>query len=97
VHSPVTSNSSLLPPGTWALADSNAMIGKPCGAFLDTSPKDVWIVQATSPLRERWYEWSKQHDASKYVMDWFPPNELVVLGLVCDILVNVFSFAELVH
>ncbi|KAF8342458.1 hypothetical protein F5887DRAFT_974351 [Amanita rubescens] len=68
-----------LPPGTWALTNSGDLIEQPCSAFL-SSRRRAWIIQATSPKRSRWYEWSKQHSARCYVMDCFPPNELEVLG-----------------
>src|ERR1700722_20102557 len=94
VLSTMTSNSCHLPPDTWALADSNALVYQLCSTFLSTS-KDVWIVQATSLSRKQWYAWSKDHGAGKYVIDWFPCKELVALGLVCDILVNVFFLLNL--
>jgi hypothetical protein len=71
---------SQLPNGTWALADSSEFIEQPCSAFLATPLRDVWVIQATSPKRSRWREWSKQREANMYVMDWFYSNELRTLG-----------------
>jgi hypothetical protein len=79
-HNLEAKNASQLPKGTWALADSSELIHQPCSAFLATSPREVWIIQATSPKISRWKEWSKQRIANKYVMDWFNPNELLTLG-----------------
>jgi hypothetical protein len=84
VH-PTTSRGVQFPPDTWALADSNEMINQPCGAFLMASLKNVWVVQASSPLKKRWREWTKQRDASIYIMEVFPSDELHVLGLVRSI------------
>jgi len=80
VHPVSVTSSFHLPKGCWALTDSNEGVGAPCGAFLRAAGPDVWVVQATSPLRSRWYEWSKQRLASMLVMDWFPSNELTALG-----------------
>lgn len=79
-HDTTTESALILPPGTWALTNSGEFIGQPCSAFLAAPRKDVWIMQATSPNRSRWYEWSKQRGARHYVMDCFPANELEVLG-----------------
>jgi hypothetical protein len=79
IHS-ATSDDVDFPAGTWALADSNTMIKQPCDAFLSASMQDVWIVQATSPLKERWHGWIKDRFGTTYIMDVFPPNELRTLG-----------------
>jgi hypothetical protein len=84
VHSVAAGSSVHLTPGTWALTDSNALVAAPCSAFLQASGLDVWVVQATSAMKSRWHEWSKQHNASRYVMDWFPSNELAALRLDHD-------------
>ena len=73
-------NAFQLPNGTWALADSGELIMQPCSAFLAAHPKNVWVIQATSPKRSMWHEWSKQRNAKLYVMDWFYSNELRTLG-----------------
>jgi len=69
------------PPGTWALADSNAVVSQPCGAFLH-STIDVLVVQTTSPKLMRWKEWSKQRRARMFVMDWITRDEMAALGYV---------------
>ena len=76
----VAKSTSKLSPGTWALTNSGEFIEQPCSAFLAASQKKVWIIQATSPKRYMWFEWSKERDTMHYVMDCFPPNELEVLG-----------------
>ena len=73
-------NAFQLPNGTWALADSGELIMQPCSAFLAAHPKNIWVIQATSPKRSMWHEWSKQRNAKLYVMDWFYSNELRTLG-----------------
>ena len=78
-HNVVDTSALILPPGTWALANSSELVGQPCNAFL-AAHNMVWIIQATSPKRSMWYEWKKQRYARLYVMDWFPFNELEVLG-----------------
>ena len=71
-HDVLSKNASQLPNGTWALADSSELIGQPRSAFLVAAPlQDIWIIQTTLLERSRWREWSKQHDAKMYVMDWF--------------------------
>jgi hypothetical protein len=72
------------PSGTWLLADSNAMVSQPCGAFL-RSTIDVLVVQTTSPKVSRWKEWSKQRQARVFVMDWISRDEMIALGYVCCI------------
>ena len=76
----MTRNASEIPYGTWALAASGLFFGQPCDAFLASPAKEVWIVQATPPRRSMWHEWSKQQSVNTYVMDWFPSDELRVLG-----------------
>ncbi|KAF8346138.1 hypothetical protein F5887DRAFT_962858 [Amanita rubescens] len=79
-HDVVDQSGLKLPPGTWALSNSGEVIEQPCAAFLSAPPGRAWIIQATSPKRSRWREWKKQLRAKLYVMDWFHPNELRVLG-----------------
>jgi hypothetical protein len=79
-HNLLAKNALQLPNGTWALADSSELIEHPCSAFLAAPLEDIWVIQATSPKRSRWREWSKQRDAKIYVMDWFSSNELRTLG-----------------
>ena len=79
-HGLVGKNTLMLPPGIWALTNSGELIEQPCAAFLSAPEENAWIIQATLPKRSRWHEWSKQLHARFYVMDWFPPNELEVLG-----------------
>ncbi|KAI0750632.1 hypothetical protein C8Q80DRAFT_521611 [Daedaleopsis nitida] len=60
-----------------ALVDSNADVGQPCSAFLSVARR---IVQATSPKREAWKEWSKQWErAFEYVMD--PPSAMEIAAI----------------
>lgn len=75
-----TKNVSKIPDGTWALADSGEIIEQPGSAFLATPLSKVWVIQATSPKRSRWFEWRKQRNASMYVMDCFNSGELKTLG-----------------
>ena len=80
---PLKADPYLLPQGTWALSDSDEVAKRPCTAFLDAAKRKVaWIVQTTSPLEERYKEWSKQRDAEMFVMDYFSINELMAIGLV---------------
>lgn len=76
----VAKSGSKLPPGTWALANSSDFVGQPCSAFLAARRNGTWIIQATLPKRSSWFEWSKQQAAEFYVMNWFTPYELEVLG-----------------
>ena len=79
-HDVVDESGLELPPGTWALTNSGEVIERPCPAFLCAPQRRVWIIQATSPKRSRWHEWCKQLKARFYVMDYFPADELEVLG-----------------
>ncbi|KAH7886431.1 hypothetical protein F5I97DRAFT_1928284 [Phlebopus sp. FC_14] len=67
----------------WGLSDSNSLIMTPAPAFLDLP--NVRVVQATSPNRNRWKEWSKQYGAGRYVMKVWSIDEIedlaVLLGL----------------
>lgn len=83
-HSVVAASAMEIPSGTWALANSSDFVGQPCSAFLAARRNGTWIIQATLPKRSRWFEWSKQQEARFYVMDWFTPYELEVLGWVHD-------------
>ena len=79
-HNFLAKNALQLPKGTWALAASSEFIEQPCSAFLATPLKNIWVIQATSPKRSRWREWSKQWDAKMYVTDWFYSTELGTPG-----------------
>jgi len=82
VHSVASASFIHLTHGTWALTDSNAQVAAPCSAFLEASGSSHgWVVQATSPMKSWWHEWSKQHNVTIYMMDWFPSNELAALRL----------------
>ncbi|KAF9234891.1 hypothetical protein BU15DRAFT_52015 [Melanogaster broomeanus] len=64
----------------WALSDSNNKTIDPAVAFLGLL--GVRTIQATSPDSKRWKEWSKQHDASLYIMDIWTLEELSALATV---------------
>ncbi|KAF8431481.1 hypothetical protein L210DRAFT_1058369 [Boletus edulis BED1] len=57
--------------------------------LLDAShafPQDVRLIQATSPKKMRWHEWSKQVKAECYVMDIWTEQELEIANFACAIL-----------
>lgn len=62
-------------PNLWALTDSNAHVEGPSGIFLGT-PDEIRVIQTTSPKEARWKEWSKQTQASGYVMDIWSAKEI---------------------
>ena len=67
----------------WALSDSTEGTKWPCLAFQKGSKMGTaWIVQATSPAKERWDRWSKGCDAGLFVMDCITPQESRALRLV---------------
>ncbi len=71
----------LMPVGTWALTDSRSKYRTPCGAFIGAlTVRRAWIVQATSPLEDRWKGWQKVHHSSIYYMDVFSEDELLALA-----------------
>ncbi|KIJ08878.1 hypothetical protein PAXINDRAFT_158031 [Paxillus involutus ATCC 200175] len=67
----------------WALSDSNARTIQPASAFITLG---VRTVQAASPNRQRWKEWTKQAKAGLYVMDVWQQEELAALATIleCD-------------
>jgi hypothetical protein len=70
-----------IPEGSWTLSDSDADNKQPCHAFRNAANwKKTWIIQATSPLYERWKEWQKQDNAFFFVMDPFSIDEMAALG-----------------
>ena len=69
--------------GVWALTDSNATHKQPCVAFYRSGLKNAaWVVQTTSPARDRWYEWQKELKAHRFVMECLTWDELKSLGFV---------------
>jgi hypothetical protein len=71
-----------IPEGSWALSDSNSQNQQPCSAFLSAATQQrTWIVQATSPLEERWKDWGKEYSANLFVMEPFSVLEIAALGL----------------
>ena len=69
-----------LPPWIIALFDSTVDMCSPYEYFLDSSCP-VFVVQATSPERPRWYEWAKQLEAWIWLMMLRRGNSSVVRGL----------------
>ena len=81
IHNKTKSYIRLFPKITWALSDSNDKTEQPCEAFLDDAQEDrVWIVQATSPKKERWKQWQTQHSAEMFIMKYFSVEEITALG-----------------
>ena len=67
----------------WALSDSTEGTKWPCSAFQKASKMGTaWIVQATSPAKERWDRWSKECNAGLFVMDCITARESRALRLV---------------
>jgi hypothetical protein len=82
---PLDAEAHILPKGlgSWALSDSNEGTMQPCGAFRNASKQNIaWIVQATSPLKERWKMWQKYLSATIFVMEPFVADEMTALGSV---------------
>ncbi|KAI0245653.1 hypothetical protein BJV78DRAFT_1287359 [Lactifluus subvellereus] len=80
-----------LPVGTWALTDSNEHTREPCRAFLSASRRhQAWIVQATSPAKDRWYQWSKELQAQYFVMERFSYEESIALGTILGLILDRF-------
>jgi hypothetical protein len=78
---PLYAHGDCLPEGSWALSDSTPTNMLPCNAFLDAaSMRRTWVVQATSPLFERWKAWKKEYRAISFVMDPFSIDEMAALG-----------------
>ncbi|KAI0255005.1 hypothetical protein BJV78DRAFT_810987 [Lactifluus subvellereus] len=83
VHDAVKEEYNVLPAETWALTDSNEYNKGPCTTFLCASARgQAWIVQATSPAGDRWYQWSKEYHAGLFVMQCPTPEELIALGTI---------------
>ncbi len=80
---PLMADPDHLPRGTWALSNSNDVAKQPCVAFLEAATQQIArIIQATSPLEDRWKAWSKERGAVKFVMNHFSIEEMTALGLV---------------
>ncbi|KAI0250344.1 hypothetical protein BJV78DRAFT_1283292 [Lactifluus subvellereus] len=80
VHDAAEEEYNVLPAETWALTDSNEYNKGPCTTFLCASAWGrAWIVQATSPAGDRWYQWSKEYHAGLFVMQCPTPEELIAL------------------
>lgn len=58
----------------FGLSNSNSSNNSPPSGFLRTST--CYVVQATSPVTERWYQWSKESLADFTVMDVWSISEL---------------------
>jgi hypothetical protein len=83
IYDTAVARSHNIPKRSWALSDSNVETRHPCSAFLEASnERKVLTVQATSPVKERWYEWRKQLHGDVYYMNVFTEDEMVALGLV---------------
>jgi hypothetical protein len=92
---PLETEPDILPPGTWALTDSNDRIKQPCNTFLDAAERKIaWIVQTTSPLEQRYKDWKKYNWADTFVMDCFSFDEMTALGLVLTYINGHFLIAE---
>jgi hypothetical protein len=73
-------NMSVIPVGSWALANSDEYSTMPCNSFLMACGKRARVIQ-TSPPKRSWYpHWMKECRASMYVMDHFSPAEFMALG-----------------
>ncbi|KAI0245655.1 hypothetical protein BJV78DRAFT_1287361 [Lactifluus subvellereus] len=93
VHDPAILVDDALPTGTWALTDSNEHTREPCRAFLGASRQhQAWIVQATPPATDRWYQWFKELQAQYFVMERFSYEELIALGTILGL--NLDHFRE---
>jgi hypothetical protein len=62
----------------WAFTNSGKLVEQACSAFLAASQKKVWIIQVTSSKRSGLNGVSSE--VRHYVVDWFSPSELEVLG-----------------
>ena len=68
--------------GVWALTDSSAN-KQPCVAFYHSGRKNAaWVVKATLPERDQWYQWEKELEMDHFVMDHFTSDELKALRFV---------------
>ena len=83
VHDAGPAGHFALEKGVWALTDSSAVNEQPCRAFFRSGKKTAaWVVQVTSPARQRWYQWQKELKANHFVMSCFTWDELKALGFV---------------
>jgi hypothetical protein len=92
---PIHAQFDCIPKGSWALSDSNTQNKRPCNAFLRAAINQrTWIIQATSPLEERWKDWEKEYGATWFVMEPFSIGEIAALRLALIGLLKGFSLAE---
>ncbi|KAI0000819.1 hypothetical protein BJV74DRAFT_820874 [Russula compacta] len=68
----------------WGLSDSNFMVRTPPSIFVENSPL-IRAIQATSPRRDRWKDWSKHAGAECYVMDIWSEMEIAHLAGVLNL------------
>ncbi|KAH9022953.1 hypothetical protein EDB85DRAFT_1992850 [Lactarius pseudohatsudake] len=96
IHPLDQANYNVFPAGTCALSDSNEEVKAPCSAFLGAAKQGrAWIVQATSPLEERWRMWKKQRSADIFVMDHPTVDEIESLGKILGLdLENIKRYYE---
>ncbi|KAF8120576.1 hypothetical protein EV363DRAFT_87913 [Boletus edulis] len=82
---PLTYKTPLATGGSmWALSDSSLEHnGAPPACFF-ASPKRIRLIQATSPEKQRWHEWSKQAKAECYVMDIWTAQEIANFATLLD-------------
>ena len=77
--------------GVWALTDSSAN-KQPNRAFYRAGQINAaWVVKATLPEREQWYQWEKELKMYHFVMNWLTSDELRALGFVFDCIRFIFS------
>ncbi len=70
-----------IPSGAWALTDSHSGFKEPCPPFLTAQRANgAWVVQTTSPSKDKWATWRKEYTADLYWMDVFSLDELKALG-----------------
>lgn len=62
------------------LSNSGPEINQPSAAFLKSLA--CYVVQATSPVPARWYQWGKEYGVQETVMDAWSRSELEALALV---------------
>jgi len=79
----------------WALSDSNEGSKHPCKSFQWFSQQNqAYIVQATSPARDRWHRWSTECSARSVIMKCFTEKEAKALRsvIIAGILFIHFNF-----
>ncbi|KAF8274009.1 hypothetical protein EI94DRAFT_979562 [Lactarius quietus] len=62
---------------------------EPCPAFLRAGAgRKAWVVQTTFPAEKRWKNWEKRCKAAVYWMDVSPLAELIALGKILHVDIN---------